>query len=406
MLHEFLDANSAELIERCRAKVALRPAPPVTPKAMEHGIPIFLEQLTEALRNAKDREAPRDGKAPQFTGAADERVLAEIANTATQHGHELLREGYTLEQVVHDYGDLCQAVTELAIEKNAPVSTDEFHTLNRCLDNAIADAVSEYARQRDQLVSDSGDRAMSERLGLLAHELRNFLNTAMLSYAALKGGHVGFGGATSAVLDRSLMGLRDLIDRALVDVRLAVGPPLGLDYVAVVRFVAEIQVAASLEAEAKGCEFTVFPVEAGLAIHADTQLLYSAVSNLLQNAFKFTRSHGHVSLKAYGKGDRVLIEIEDQCGGLPKGKAEAIFQAFEQHGTDRSGLGLGLSISRRAVEANGGQLRVLDKPGVGCVFTIDLPRGDDAIELVARKRYTSLHARGVKPAGPATASGD
>lgn len=194
-----------------------------------------------------------------------------------------------------------------------------------------------------------------------------------LSYAAIKSGSVGLDGATSAVLNRSLVGLRDLIDRALAEVRLAAGVPTQLDYVAVGRFISEVQVAASLEAKAKGCEFTVSPVEPGLAIHADEQLLYSTVSNLLQNAFKFTRSHGHVSLKAYGTGDRVLIEVEDQCGGLPEGKAEAMFRSFEQHDANRSGLGLGLSISRRAVEASGGKLSVRDMPGIGCVFTIDLP---------------------------------
>ena len=379
MLHEFLDANRAELIERCRAKVALRPAPRPTPKEMEHGIPLFLGQLIETLRLEESPVALESRKTPGHLGTAKGHMSSEIATTATKHGHELLRQGFTVDQVVHDYGDLCQAVTELAVERKALVSADEFHTLNRCLDDAIADAVTEFGWQRDQLISEMGSRAMSERLGFLAHELRNLLNTAMLSFAAIKGGGVGLNGATSAVLDKSLIGLRDLIDRALSDVRLAAGVPSQLDYIAVVRFIAEVQVAASLEAKARGCEFTVFPVEPGLAVHADTQLLTSAVSNLLQNAFKFTRPNGHVSLKAYGTGDRVLIEIEDQCGGLPEGKAEAMFLSFEQHHADRSGLGLGLSISRRAVEACGGKLLVLDMPGIGCMFTIDLPRGDGAV---------------------------
>ncbi|MGZ5031841.1 MAG: sensor histidine kinase [Usitatibacter sp.] len=373
MLHEFLDTNRAELIERCRAKVARRPTPRPTPKEMEHGIPLFLGQLIETLRVEQAPEALASRKASGLSGPAKRHAQSEIATGATKHGGELLRQGFTVDQVVHDYGDLCQAVTELALEKNTPVSTDEFHTLNRCLDDAIADAVTEFGWQRDQLISQMGSRAMSERLGFLAHELRNHLNTAMLSYAAIKSGSVGLEGATSAVLNRSLVGLRDLIDRALADVRLAAGVPSQLDYVSVGRFVSEVQVAASLEAKAKGCEFTVYPVEPGLAIHADEQLLYSAVSNLLQNAFKFTRTHSHVSLKAFASGDRVLIEVEDQCGGLAKGKAEAMFRSGEQQDADRSGLGLGLSISRRAVEACGGKLSVRDKPGIGCVFTIDLP---------------------------------
>jgi len=376
MLHEFLDTNRTELIERCRAKLARRRAPRPTPKEMEHGIPLFLGQLIETLRIEQLPDVLEKVSGP--SGSTVRHVPAELASTATKHGKELLRHGFTIDQVVHDYGDLCQAVTELAIEKNAPVSAGEFQTLNRCLDDAIADAVTEFGRQRDELISERSSRAMSERLGFLTHELRNFLNTAILSFAVIKRGSVGLDGATSAVLDRSLAGLRDLIDRALADVRLAASVP-QLNHVAVDRLIAEIQVLASLGARAKRCEFTVFPVEPGLVIYADRQMLYSAVSNLLQNAFKFTRSHSHVSLKAYGIGDRVLIEVEDQCGGLPEGKAAAMFLSFEQHHADRSGLGLGLSISRRAVEASGGQLLVRDIPGIGCVFTIDLPRRDVAV---------------------------
>lgn len=382
MLHEFLDENRTELIERCRAKVARRPAPRPTAGEMEHGIPLFLGQLIETLHSEQDPVAWKTASLPSGPRRRD--VRSQIAAAATRHGNELLRHGFTVNQVVYDYGDLCQAVTELAIEKGAQVAPEEFQTLNRCLDFAIADAVTEFARQRDEFISDSETRATSERLGFLAHELRNFLNTAMLSFAAIKSGSVAVDGATSAVLDRSLGGLRDLIDRALADVRLTVGVPSQLAAIPVDRFIADVQVAASLDAKARGCEFTVSPVAPGLAIKVDLHMLNSAVSNLLQNAFKFTRSHSHVSLKAYGLGDRVLIEVEDECGGLPEGKAESLFLSFEQQGTDRSGLGLGLSIARRAVEMNSGELRVRDMPGLGCVFTIELPRHETPQEDEAR----------------------
>lgn len=362
MLYDFLESNFAELIEKCRAKVAQRPAPRATPKEMEHGIPLFLGQLIETLR------------IEQAAHPADEALPSAMAAAATKHGHQSREQGYTVDQVVHGYGDLCQAITELAIEDEAPVSSEDFRTLNRCLDDAIASAVTEFTREREALISESASRATSERLGSLAHELRNFLNTAILSFAAIKSGSVAVNGATSAVLDRSLVGLRDLIDHALADVRLAAGLSPLMEPVEVDRFVEEVQVAAALGARAKGCSLTVAPVERGLKVHADRQLLSSSVSNLLQNAFKFTRSHSHVTLRAYGRGDRVLIEVEDQCGGLPAGTADLLFVPFEQHGADRSGLGLGLSISRRAVEACEGTLGVRDMPGLGCVFTIDLPR--------------------------------
>jgi signal transduction histidine kinase len=378
MLHEFLDANRAELIERCRVKVSRRSASRAAPHEMVNGIPLFIGQLIETLRLEEAPYPSERRKRPEPSRPDSTPSTSDRTSGAAKHGHELLRQGYTVDQVVHDYGDLCQAVTELAIERNAPVSATEFRTLNACLDNAIADAVTEFGWQRDQLMQEMGNRAMSERLGFLAHELRNFLNTAILSFAAIKSGSVAVNGSTSGVLDRSLVGLRDLIDRALADVRLAVGEPTHLDRLAVGQFIAEVRVAASLEATAKGCQFEVAAVEPGLAIHVDRPMLYSAVSNLLQNAFKFTSPRSKVTLKAHGVGERVLIEIEDRCGGLPTGKAGELFVLFAQHHPDRSGLGLGLSIARRAVEANGGSLLVRDMPGIGCVFTIDLPRADAA----------------------------
>jgi signal transduction histidine kinase len=371
VLHEFLDANRAELIERCRAKVAQRPAPRGIARQADHGIPLFLAQLIETLRGEQASSAIGEA-----ANAAPHDVTLRLAASAARHGGELLQHGFTVDQVVRDYGDLCQSATELAIEKRAVVSVAEFQTLNRCLDDAIAEAVSEFGWQRDRVLAQENSRATNEQLGFLAHELRNQLNTAILAFAVLKQGSVGFNGATSAVLDRSLLGLRGLIDHALVDVRLSAGLPSHIDDIDLASFLADVHVAAGMDAKAKGCEFSVERVDAGLMARCDRELLNSAVSNLLQNAFKFTRSHSHVSLRAHAVGDRALIEIKDQCGGLPADMAETMFRPFEQGHADRSGIGLGLSISRRAVEAMGGKIGVRDIPGEGCIFTIDLARPD------------------------------
>jgi signal transduction histidine kinase len=368
MLHEFLTANSGELIERCRSKVAARFVPQGLPDPIEYGIPLFLRQLIETLRTEPAR-ASRGHR-----NAAEDEAHLQMGSGATRHGNDMLRRGYTVEQVIRDYGDLCQAVTELAIQKDAPVTPTEFQTLNLCLDNAIASAVTEFARGRDESISETGSRELTERLAFLAHEQRNFLNTATLAFAAIKSGGVAPNGATSAVLDRSLAGLRNLIDRALVEARLCAGAPARLERVDLARFIQDSNVGAQLGARSSQCEFLVAPVDPALACRADEQLLYSALSNLLQNAFKYTRHASQVHLRAYAKADRALIEVEDRCGGLSPGNVEAMFVAFAQFAPDRSGLGIGLSIARRAVEACGGRLEVRNVPDVGCVFTIDLPR--------------------------------
>jgi signal transduction histidine kinase len=372
VLHEFLTINRADLIERCRLKVTKRFAPKVTDAELTHGIPAFLDQLIKTLQVEQTSEPLRSRKVSGPAGGGP--VASEIGVTAALHGRELSLQGFTVEQVVHDYGDLCQAITDLAFERSAPIEIDEFRTLNRCLDNGIADAVTEYAFQRSSLAENTGVKAFNERLGILAHELRNHLHIATLAVTAIKAGDVGLTGATGAVLDRSLIGMRNLIDRSLADVRVAAGLPPRHRLVSLADFVADVNISASLEAQSRGCTFTVADVDSELALDVDRETLFSAVGNLLQNAFKFTQRHTEVSLSAYAVADRIRIEIKDHCGGLPNGAADNVFLPFNQSGEDRSGLGLGLSICRRSVEANTGVLTVRDIPGSGCVFTIDLPR--------------------------------
>jgi len=151
-------------------------------------------------------------------------------------------------------------------------------------------------------------------------------------------------------------------------------PPAQHPLLSLHEFIAEVQVAALLEAEARACTLTVWPVDPELAISADRDLLAAALHNLLLNAFKFTHRHSEVTLRAHTVADRILIDVEDHCGGLPAGAAQRMFEPFTQDGEDKSGLGLGLSICRRSVEASRGVLSVRDIPGSGCVFTIDLPR--------------------------------
>lgn len=380
MLHEFLTANYQTLVSRCRAKVAMRAVPRPTDAELFHGIPVFLEQLIETLQ-VEESSTPMDSL--RISGPSDGAktpASSEIGTAAAKHGKELLLQGFTVDQVVHDYGDLCQAVTELALEQNAAVTTTEFRVLNRCLDNAIADAVTEFGRHREDLIRVGGAMAVGERLGALAHELRNLLDAAMLAVAAIKRGHVGVDGATGAVLDRSLAGLRTVIDRSLADVRLTAGLDPQRERFGLAAFIADAQVDAQLEADTRGCSLTVAPVDEGLTIEADRQMLASAVANLLQNAFKFGGAHRHVWLRAFAEADRALIEVEDECGGLPNGMADTLFRPFEQRSADRTGLGLGLSITQRSIKASGGALRVRDLPGTGCIFTIDLPLAADTAQ--------------------------
>jgi signal transduction histidine kinase len=354
MLSDFLVEHREALLMRARSRVASRTAPVPTGLELQNGIPMFLDQLGAALRLAQ-------------TGATADNDA--IGATGRLRGGDLFRIGLTIGQVVHDYGDVCQAITELAVEMKAPVTGQEFQMLNLCLDDAIASAVEEHARQREIDIRGQD----TERLGELAHELRNLLNAAVLAFESIQRGGVAVGGSTGGVLGRSLSGLRDLIDRSLADVRLDAGLH-RVESISVADFIAEVEIGAHMHAASRGVVFTASSVEQVVTIEGDRQILLAAVWNLLQNAIKFTGNGGAVSLTPRVTAERVCFDIQDSCGGLPPGAAEELFRPFEQRGSDRSGLGLGLAICVKAAKANGGELRVRDLPGVGCVFTLDLPR--------------------------------
>jgi signal transduction histidine kinase len=370
VLQDFLKANRTILIDRCRTLAAARTGAPTVPRELPHGIPIFLDQLIKTLaveETAGPVRSPVPGHQPDI-------IRSELEDMATLHGRDLLDQGFTLEQVVRDYGDVCQAITNLAVETHAPIEVHEFRTFNRCLDNAIAAAVTEYARRQSTVETEHDLRAVNARLGPLAHELRNYLQTATLVVKALKAGNVGISGATGSVLDRSLSGMRGLIDRALSEVKLNAGAPARLRPLNLASFLSEVAAAAAVDAQARGCHFAVTLPDSDLMVNVDSELLSSAVGNLLHNAFKFTRLNTQVRLHAHMVSNRIFIDVEDHCGGLPADAATAPLPTFPQSSDDRSGLGLGLEICRRCVELNKGNLSVRNIPGHGCVFTIDLPR--------------------------------
>jgi signal transduction histidine kinase len=369
VLHEFIKTNRAILIDQCRAMVADRSEPKAAGNEFDHGIPSFLDQLIEALTIEQLSGPLRNRMASDVSRAS----VSKIGSMAALHGRDLLEQGYTLDQVVRDYGDVCQAVTSLAYKTGAPIEVDEFRTFNRCLDNAIAGAVTEYAYRQAAITTEDGFEALNSRLGPLAHELRNYLHIASYAVKAIKAGNVGMSGATGAVLDRSLIGMRNLIDRSLAEVRVTAGLPPRFKDVRLADFLSEIAASSSLDPLARECKFAVTPVSEDIRVQVDTEMLSAAVGNLLQNAFKFTKRHTEVRLHAHIDAGRVLIDVEDHCGGLATGSTEKLLLPFVQNGEDRSGLGLGLDICRRSVEANNGLLRVRDVPGAGCVFTIDLP---------------------------------
>src|SRR4029079_3441992 len=231
MLYEFVLAQRDQIVTRCGQRVATRPSSTHAVAEPDYGVPLFLEQLVNTLQSKGQ---------PNLA----------ISTSAALHGHDLLVKGFTVSQVVHDYGDVCQTITELALETNAPIDTEDFRTLNRCLDEAIAGAVTVDGRESEQSSLDGQAERGNQRMGFFVHELRNLVNTSIIAFRVLQTGNVGVGGSTGAVLNRSLSSLQDLIARPLHEARLTAGIQ-NTEQTSVAEFIAALTDGAALDASAR-----------------------------------------------------------------------------------------------------------------------------------------------------------
>ena len=350
MLFEFIAAHRQELIALTSAMGRRRSAPEPAEDQLTSGVALLLDHLIEASQRSLSS------------------TVGAFESGATAHAAELWRRGYTVAEVLREYRDVYQAVADLAIRGDAGLGAAELLVLNLRLDDAAAEAVTEYTRRRDSTIA-AGE---AERSGVFTHELRNKIAATQLGFQAIESGRSPVRGSVAARVAQNLRGMTWLIERANLSVRLDSGITRP-ERVHLDELLRDAEVDGTMAAAARGVSLTVTPVDRGVDVAADPQVLVVAVSNLLQNALKFTHVGGHVLLRAIVIGARVEIDVEDECGGLPPGKADELFGAFQQRSADRSGLGLGLFVSRKGVEASGGVLRVRDRPGTGCVFTIDLP---------------------------------
>ena len=380
-LHDFLLKNKEELLALTEEKTLELAGDRASSDQLKQGLPIFFDQLLGILlmkkpavtQSADDRsgatKAANESDEPAIAIAQGKPEEAKVAEAAALHGTEMFRLGYTLSHVVHAYGAMCQAITELAGKKKFTIEVGGFHDLNQCLDVAIAGAVTEYQKIRDTEEKNREDK----HLGSLTHEMRNALTSGMISFQMIKKGTVGVSGNTGIVLEKSLVRMQELIDRSLTEVRMRVDPELHVESSHLLAIVDQILVTAEVEAQSKK-QIIAAKIDPSLVIEADQQAFYSALSNLIQNALKFTREGGTIQIRGSLYGEKIIVEVEDECGGLPPNADKELFKAFEQHNENRTGLGLGLTIAQRAIALNHGTIEVQNLKDKGCIFKITLPQ--------------------------------
>ncbi len=355
MFHTFLSENRSIILTQIRQKSLSIGGKKDTSEIYEKGLPLFFDSVIEALK--RDLEPFR--------------VIKSVVplDAAARYGRELLRLGYTISQVVHLYGIVCQAVMETVTIKDFNIAGPEYKKFNLCFDDSIAAAVTEY----EKVKKENSQYQESEKLGFLVHELRNMVTSAHLSLQMIKKGVVGVSGSTGGVLERSLNRMRELIDRTLNEVRLIGQTTVKSKLVRLIDITGEVEAVILNEAASK--EIMIYiDVNPETKVNANPDDLFSTFSNIVQNAVKFTPQGGKVLIRSVQTEDSEIIEVEDECGGIPTDKIEEVFTAFVQSGEDRTGLGLGLAIAKRAIKDHGGDISVRNLSGKGCIFSITLPR--------------------------------
>lgn len=348
---KFLETYREEILELSKKKTKHLAGTLGTSDHLKQGVPRFYEQLILILKN-KRSEKPSE----------------EMLATAARHGKEFLRLGYSISHVVHSYGAVCQAITEAADSKNVSISPDGFNILNSSLDVAISAAVSEFQFQSKS----SHEEREVERIGFLVHELRSAVSAASIAHDMIKTGLVGARGSTSSALGANLIRIRNLIDRSLAEVRMRSDADFMIEDFRLFDLFNQILATAQIEATKKNQSLEA-DVDHNIELRADRQLIVSIIANLIQNAIKYTKENGKISITAKTDHDMVSIEIEDECGGIEEENINSLFAPFVQKNSDRAGMGLGLAIVHRAVELSHGTISVENLPSKGCRFILQIP---------------------------------
>lgn len=353
-LLRILEGNKSRLLELWarRVREILRDGN-VAESELRDDMPVFIEGVLEALRWAEEGGRPKT-------------CLPDTSPVAGEHGRQRFRLGFSINAVARDYGLLRECILELAPEDVTPA---EMELVSKCLSTGIEEAIAEYQRQRE----DALRREREQHFAFLAHELRTPLTAAKLAFDMLgKKKSLDASDRSVALVLRSLAKLRQLLDDGLVRSGLEAGLELHAERVSLQHLFAEIESESAFDLQGRG-QRLVFEVDPSLSLEADPRLLRSCIGNLTQNALKFSPDGATVKVRAVQTSGRTLLTVEDECGGLPPGMADSLFAPFVQAGTDRTGFGLGLAITKQAIEAHGGTVAVRNLPAKGCIFVVDLP---------------------------------
>jgi signal transduction histidine kinase len=353
-LHELIRQRRSAIVARWKTHTARAVAGEAMPsRELIDTLPVFLDRLADVL----ERTAAKGGHPGP-----------ELEDVAIGHGIQRMHLGFNPSEIAREYGILRDAIFEESLSQGYTPGMDEMWAIARCMADAVGTALTSYMAEREQ----ERDRLASEHLAFLAHELRNPLHAARTALQLLGRSDESRRPTLLGIVERGLQSALHRLDNTLASVRLGAHPQPRRERIDPGELLAAAREDAKGIAEASGISMDI-DVDRGLELQADPRLIGSAIGNLVLNAAKFTRPGGRVFLRARKIEGRVRFEVEDECGGLPPGTIERLFDPFVQAGRNRSGFGLGLAIAKQATDAHQGSLSVHNLSGKGCVFLLEIP---------------------------------
>ena len=365
----------------------------------EHTLDEFL------ILNVDDTDAARYAKSKILSRVGFNVVSVSNGTEALQKAKELLPDLILLDTKLPDINgfDVCrqlkahpltQSISVLQTSASYITSGDKIAALDGGADNYLFEPI-----EPEELISNIkalirlnlAERELSEInrkkdvfLATLAHELRNPLgpirNSVKLleTLEKLSPKHQHLLNIISRQTDQMTRLVDDLLDVSRISLGKIFLQPIDLE---VDEFIQDAIESSSSLIQNRGHKMNVVNNNKGLYVHGDKVRLVQIVSNLLNNAAKFTPLGGLISLSVDQEDDFAIIKVTDNGIGLSKQNLESIFELFVQHGRveDRAqeGLGIGLSLVKNLIELHGGEIKV-DSPGIGLgsTFTIKLKRID------------------------------
>jgi PAS domain S-box-containing protein len=274
--------------------------------------------------------------------------------------------------LVKSNGDLVNAqITGVAVR-------DEQKQISQC--RIIVSNITDQKRATQQLLELAADkehiRTLSNFLRSASHEFRTPLSNVMIALYFLKK-TIASAQETEHVakIEKQVKYITGLVDALATVARLDSNHDFHFEMINLNSFIREVSAQMQLEAQEIGVEVVIECDDRLPFIQVDVSELYLALSNILDNAVHYTSSGGIITIRAFSRGDSMIIDVQDTGIGISRADIPHLFDRFYRVDESHSirGIGLGLAIANQIIQRHGGMIEVESQLGQGSLFRIILP---------------------------------